>query len=288
MIVAIVLIISVIAISILTIRYIYINIEEPAFNLASSLTPLITSIGLLIAFTTIRYNISSTKEKNALEFVKIFKEDAVNNAIRKLYHLRHKHLMPNVNKLNRGSLNPFMEKIGEKIDDSLILNAEKLEEKKEELKKLKENENSLKKEIDEIEKQIETSNETSEKLEIKSSIVAVLNVLESGASGVRYGIYDEGLIYNTYGTQFIEIYELTYKYIKRRQCHSERLYINAEWLAVKWTLQRNIDGDTPDNMFNFERAIKHANHGLKNHRHAPDKKKLKPLLKNINKVKYLN
>lgn len=110
--------------------------------------------------------------------------------------------------------------------------------------------------------------------------------MERCANGVRYGLYDEGLIYNSYGTQFIEIYELAFSFIKRRQDDEDKLFINAEWLAVKWTLQKEIQEDKPTFMTNQKRAIQHANEGLKSHMKAPDKSKLEPLLSTLQKLKF--
>jgi hypothetical protein len=70
----------------------------------------------------------------------------------------------------------------------------------------------------------------------------ILNSFEGCANAIRYGIYDEDFIYNVYGSQFINFYELTYGLMKSRQRELPRAWVNFEWLAVKWTLRRKITG----------------------------------------------
>ncbi|WP_435343569.1 hypothetical protein, partial [Klebsiella pneumoniae] len=62
--------------------------------------------------------------------------------------------------------------------------------------------------------------------------------------------------------------------------------INAELLAVKWTLQKEIQEDKTTFMTNQKRAIQHDNEGLKSHLKAPDKSKLEPFLNNLQKLKF--
>nr|HEK5591014.1 DUF4760 domain-containing protein [Klebsiella pneumoniae] len=116
--------------------------------------------------------------------------------------------------------------------------------------------------ISSLQKKLNDSNELEQICKFRSALIKVLNLMERCANGVRYGLYDEGLIYNSYGTQFIEIYELAFSFIKRRQDDEDKLFINAEWLAVKWTLQKEIQEDKPTFMTNQKRAIQHANEGV--------------------------
>ena len=275
-------------VGIATYEYIKHHVADTNFSLTASLTPLIAVSSLTLAAITIRYNILSNKEKNALEFVKNFKDENIEKALSKLYALRTANLLSGKNQLDRKKINPIMIGLADLSKEcvSKILNDKDRKSAERELKKLRSSNKIDAKKIDSIESKLKTSEDVSSRLEMRSHLNKILNVMESCANGVRYGIYDEGFIYNAYGSQFIEIYEMAYSYIKRRQNHSDRLFISAEWLAIKWTLQRYISGETSDHSAKLQKAIMHANHGLKIHLSAPDKKNLIPLLKKVNRLKF--
>ncbi|WP_236194482.1 DUF4760 domain-containing protein [Pseudomonas glycinae] len=100
---------------------------------------------------------------------------------------------------------------------------------------------------------------------MRASASAILNAMEGCANAVRYGIYDEDFIYNIYGSHFIEIYELTYGFVKARQIKQARLWVNFEWLAVKWTLRRNITGVISKESVETSYIINQALNALKEH-----------------------
>lgn len=272
-------------------------LSKESFNITTYATPIFGMASLFLAMVTIRYNAVNNKEKNALDFVKDFKEKEIHESLVEIYKIKKKHHQFNSTKLDRKKISPYCEKTARltKEDVDKILKKDKLLELEskisfltEEQKYLekKETKEKIKKEISDLRSKISKSNEFKEIYNFRSALVKTLNIMERCANGVRYGIYDEGLIYNSYGTQFIEIYELAFTFIKTRQQEEEKLYINAEWLAVKWTLQKEIEEDRPTFMMDQKRAIQHANEELKRHLKAPNDKKLKPLLKKMNKLRF--
>lgn len=121
----------------------------------------------------------------------------------------------------------------------------------------------------------------------RQSAFALLNALESCANAVRYEIYDEDFIYNIYGSHFIEWYELCYGLIKRRQRKQERVWVNFEWLAVKWTLRHNITGVISNESRQTSYIINEALQALKSHnRTRPIQSKLKKFEKQLKRRKF--
>lgn len=121
----------------------------------------------------------------------------------------------------------------------------------------------------------------------RQSAFALLNALESCANAVRYEIYDEDFIYNIYGSHFIEWYELCYGLIKTRQRKQERVWVNFEWLAVKWTLRHNITGVISNESRQTSYIINEALQALKSHNKTrPIKRKLKKFEKQLKRRKF--
>lgn len=277
------------------IRHLINTTEE--ITLTTYITPIFGLASLFVAMVTIRYNAVTNKEKNALDFVKEFKEKEIHDAMVEIYKTKRKYKNKTNNRLNRKDISPYCEKAAAISSDDIkvIIPAEKKIDLTEQIEMLTEEmkhvsspgtKSKIRGKISSIQKKLQVSNELEEICKFRSALVKVLNLMERCANGVRYGLYDEGLIYNSYGTQFIEIYELAFSFIKRRQDDEDKLFINAEWLAVKWTLQKEIQEDKPTFMTNQKRAIQHANEGLKSHMKAPDKSKLEPLLSTLQKLKF--
>lgn len=284
-----------IVVSVTVIRHLINTTEE--ITLTTYITPVFGLASLFVAMVTIRYNAVTNKEKNALDFVKEFKEKEIHDAMVEIYKTKRKYKNKTNNRLNRKDISPYCERAAAISNDDvkLIIPAEKKIVLTEEIEMLTEEmkhvsspgtKSKIRGKISSIQKKLQISNELEEICKFRSALVKVLNLMERCANGVRYGLYDEGLIYNSYGTQFIEIYELAFSFIKRRQDDEDKLFINAEWLAVKWTLQKEIQEDKPTFMTNQKRAIQHANEGLKSHMKAPDKSKLEPLLSTLQKLKF--
>lgn len=275
----------------------YVMNTTETFSITTYITPIFGMASLLVAMVTIRYNAVTNKEKNALEFVKEFKDKEIFDAMVAIYVAKRKFKKLGTNRLDRKKVSPFCERAALISPDEVSLRLsddkkteveQKISSLTEELKYLNEGATKLKlkEQVAALQKQLSKSKEVEELLRFRSSLVKVLNVMERCANGVRYGLYDEGLIYNSYGNQFIEIYEMAFSFIKRRQEEEDKLFINAEWLAVKWTLQKEIREDRPTFMTDQKRAIQHANEGLKKHLRAPDKKQLEPLLSKMENLKF--
>jgi len=258
------------------------SISSPSFNPATLITPLVSYIGLGFAYVTIKINRNSTKEKNALDFEKVMSDPKIETAIAKLYKIRSSHLHDN-GKLNRKTMSEYMKTLA-----CLNENDRKKILPDEEIKKLKEKNNKV---LTRQERRtIKDHDEISEKKDVRNAVTTVLNAMESCANAIRYDIYDEVLIYNIYGAQLAEIYEMSYQYIRERQYKLKSLYVNAEWLAVKWTLEKTINETRSGTSSNREEVttdiISHAHAKLKEHRTAPNKKPLRKMLKKLKKFTY--
>ncbi|TWD44592.1 DUF4760 domain-containing protein [Pseudomonas sp. SJZ131] len=122
---------------------------------------------------------------------------------------------------------------------------------------------------------------------VRASASVILNAMEGCANAIRYGIYDEDFIYNIYGSQFIDLYELTYGLIKARQIKKARLWVNFEWLAVKWTLRRNITGVISKESVETSHIINQSLAALKEHNKIrPITKKLKQFEAKLERRKF--
>lgn len=68
------------------------------------------------------------------------------------------------------------------------------------------------------------------------SIRLVLNCLEGMANGIRHGVYDDNLLYSSYGSFVMLTYSNFHPYIEAVKCRNESYYsslalINARWMA---------------------------------------------------------
>lgn len=76
------------------------------------------------------------------------------------------------------------------------------------------------------------------------SIIYILNSWERCASAIRYGIYDECLIYNAQAGGVITMYKSLSPFIDacRKRNNNGRLFVNIEWLATRWEVRHTISG----------------------------------------------
>lgn len=94
---------------------------------------------------------------------------------------------------------------------------------------------------EEAEKRSRKFQQDQEKFE---SIIYILNNWERCASAIRYGIYDECLIYNAQAGGVIMMYKSLSPFIEacRTRNNNERLFVNIEWLATRWEIKHTISG----------------------------------------------
>lgn len=255
------------------------------FSLMTIITPIIGYLGIGFAYATIKINRKSNREKNALDFEKIMSDDKMIESMKTLYSVRSRHLNPDQS-LNRKSMSSYMESVAQIHSSPQDFNKHNLSEN--EYKRITEKPNKKKTHHDK--ERLSQHNLLNEKVKVSNSLKHVLNAMEACSNAIRYSIYDEELIYNIYGSQMIEIYEMAYSYIRCRQLRQKRLMINAEWLAVKWTLEKTIletrSGDASSRAEKTFDVIKHAHEKLKRHKNAPDKSSLKPMLRKLKSLKY--
>ena len=67
----------------------------------------------------------------------------------------------------------------------------------------------------------------------------ILNTWERVAVAVRYDIYDEELLYKLYATFLIKSWTELSPYIKEKQKANPRVFVQLEWLALRWKIRRN-------------------------------------------------
>jgi hypothetical protein len=263
-------------------RYSRQHIGDPGFNIATYLTPVITYMGIALAFLTIQNNKQSNKEKNALEFEKVMSEATMLTALSSINRLRKTMLQADGKSLDRKKMSVYMEGLLElkREDKDKLLTKGQVKRLENEIKNSDGDDKKRKISI------LSKNNEIKLKIEHTMAISTALNAMEACSNAIRYEIYDEELIYNIYGSQLIKLYEMCYTFIKRRQYTEERLFMNVEWLAVKWTLQRNISGEVSNKMRKTINTISHANEQLKKHRKAESPNELKPYLEQLEELRF--
>ncbi|GLO09853.1 hypothetical protein PPUJ20005_38220 [Pseudomonas putida] len=123
--------------------------------------------------------------------------------------------------------------------------------------------------------------------DVSKAAFRILNAFEGCANAIRYGIYDEDFIYNVYGSQFIDFYELTYGLMKSRQRELPRAWVNFEWLAVKWTLRRKITGVTSKEWEETSYIIQESLAAIKEHTKVrPNPEKLQKFMDKLERRKF--
>lgn len=124
-------------------------------------------------------------------------------------------------------------------------------------------------------------------VEVSVAAFQILNSFEGCANAIRYGIYDEDFIYNVYGSQFIDFYELTYGLMKARQRELPRAWVNYEWLAVKWTLRRKITGVTSKEWEETSYIIQESLVAIKEHTKVrPDPERFQKFMDKLERRKF--
>lgn len=272
---------------------------------SSYITPVVTCVSFVIAFIALGHNYKSTREKNSLEVMAKFNSKQNYEIFIQIYKLRSLNLIDGTSKLDRKKVSPTIEKLSElgKNADQFQLSEGEMQCLEEEISSLnkelliiKNNElcivdkskyiTKIKEEIYEKEKKLKKSIQFEEDKRIAVGMIKILNFIEEIACGIRYGVYDEELLFSSFASQIIDIYEISYLFIKKRQIKNERLFINAEWLSVKWTLQREIN-ESMSSINAQKRAVQHANEALKSHAKAPAENKIKKALHRVKKLSYL-
>ncbi|WP_322059178.1 DUF4760 domain-containing protein [Paraburkholderia sp. J63] len=94
--------------------------------------------------------------------------------------------------------------------------------------------------------------------EMVGHIREMLNTWERASIAVRRKVYDENLLYNAYGTSVIWMWKSMVPYMRKRQAKNPRLYMNFDWLAIRWMIRRNGDGDAR-NLRRLKIALRHLN-----------------------------
>lgn len=243
-------------------------------NIAGIITALAGYLGIGFTYYTINTNRLASQEKNALDLEKTFDSKEVREGMKTLHTLRKKYLKSN-GFLDRPAISRYMRSLADvkihELTDNLIDDKE--------IDSLGLNHAKVKKHF-----------QAKEKISEIESIHVALNVIESCANGIRYGIYDEIVIYNIYGSQIVSIYEVAYRYIKERQKNSSSLFVNLEWLSIKWTLEKEIyktnSGRASHREEKTSDIIKKAHFELNMFRKCGRKKGLKKSLKEIKKYTY--
>ena len=243
-------------------------------NIVGVITAFVGYLGIGFTYYTINYNRLVSQEKNALDLEKTFDSEEVRSGMRYLHILRKKNLGSD-GYLNRRAVSKYMRTLSG--FEPHLLYEKIIDEKEVEILGLDHPD-------------VKEHFNAKEKISELKNINIALNAIESCANGIRYGIYDEIVIYNIYGSQIVSIYEVAYRFIKERQKISPSLFVNLEWLAVKWTLEKKIyqtnSGRSSHREEKTSEIIKMAHHDINIFRKCGQKKGLKKSLKKIKKYTY--
>lgn len=251
-------------------------------NPSSFLVPVLAYLSIGLVGITIGFTRKTASEKNALDFAK--EMSALAPHMQALADLRRRMSLNN-GSLDRREASRYMEGLSDLVNPKLKKSAAADQDIPNETgapqganQKPAQPKSSSK---EGPKSKPEAANDERSKEEIdwehRTAAFLLLNALESCANAIRYGIYDEDFIYNIYGSHFIEWYELMYGLIKTRQLKQERIWVNFEWLAVKWTLRRNITGVISKESRKTSYIINESLETLKTH------KKVKPLVRKLRK-----
>lgn len=250
-------------------------------NPSAFLVPVLAYLSIGLVGITIGFTRKTASEKNALDFAK--EMSALGPHMQALADLRRRMSLNN-GSLDRREASRYMEGLSDLVNPKLkksaaadqdIPNEVDAEGADQKPAQPKPSSKAAPK------RKSEAANDEPSQEEIdwehRTAAFMLLNALESCANAIRYGIYDEDFIYNIYGSHFIEWYELMYGLIKTRQLKQERIWVNFEWLAVKWTLRRNITGVISKESRKTSYIINESLEALKTH------KKVKPLVWKLRK-----
>lgn len=250
-------------------------------NPSSFLVPVLAYLSIGLVGITIGFTRKTASEKNALDFAK--EMGVLSPHMQALADLRRR-MSLNSGSLDRREASRYMEGLSDLVNPKLKKSAAADQDipseasAKTATQKPAQPKPSSKAEPN---SKPEAANDERSQEEIdwehRTAAFLLLNALESCANAIRYGIYDEDFIYNIYGSHFIEWYELMYGLIKTRQLKQERIWVNFEWLAVKWTLRRNITGVISKESRKTSYIINESLEALKTH------KKVKPLVRKLRK-----
>ncbi len=255
--------------------------EVKDLNPSSFLVPLLAYLSIGLVGITIGFTRKTASEKNALDFAK--EMGALGPHMQALADLRRR-MSLNSGSLDRREASRYMEGLSDlvnpKLKKSAAIDQDIPSEAGAEGANQRPAQPKPSSKAEPKSKPVAANDERSQEeidWEHRTAAFLLLNALESCANAIRYGIYDEDFIYNIYGSHFIEWYELMYGLIKTRQLKQERIWVNFEWLAVKWTLRRNITGVISKESKNTSYIINESLEALKTH------KKVKPLVRKLRK-----
>lgn len=75
------------------------------------------------------------------------------------------------------------------------------------------------------------------------SLKYLLNTWERVGIAVRHDVYDDEMLYETYGTFLLKLCVNLHPYIKERQKGNVRTYANLKWLHLNWQIRRDEGKD---------------------------------------------
>ena len=222
------------------------NCSLATVNPSFFLIPLLTYVSIGLVGLTIGFTRKTASEKNALDFDKSMSE--LGDAFKIMGAIRKKMLMPNA-ELDRRRATSYMHDL-----ESAVVKERNAKEQSSEKSRAKQEDtpadsaffmySSSTAEVGDKSSnnfifyaatpvggtgQVKEPKQADQARSAEPSVTAVwaaagkiLNSFEGCANAIRYGIYDEDFIYNVYGSQFINFYELTYGLIKARQVELPR------------------------------------------------------------------
>ncbi|WP_397453904.1 DUF4760 domain-containing protein [Pseudomonas sp. NA-150] len=67
----------------------------------------------------------------------------------------------------------------------------------------------------------------------------MLNSWERVAVAVKHDVYDEEMLFNTYASFLITIWNVLSPYIKEKQKKNPKWFIEVQWLAIRWKIRKD-------------------------------------------------
>ncbi|GKV82434.1 DUF4760 domain-containing protein [Pectobacterium versatile] len=119
------------------------------------------------------------------------------------------------------------------------------------------------------------------------SLIFILNTWERAANAIRYNVFDEDYLYNVLGGSAVRIHDEINIFIESRRAINKLVWVNYEWLVIRWRLRRKLNDE---NISNTENVLKLSSRFTpilrRNHLHSYEKKQLLAVNKYIFKIKH--
>lgn len=77
-------------------------------------------------------------------------------------------------------------------------------------------------------------------------VTEILNAWERVAVALKHDVYDEDMLYDIYGTFLLRLCFTLGPFIKQRQLKNHRVFVNLNWLYLRWKIRREKEANGPN------------------------------------------